>query len=231
MKEDCFMECPIVYELTDEELRPCIEFANASAPTQQDVEFGQHDQPARNISEIARDNLIGKIAEVAFKRIVEQRYPAVGEIPLDFQVYQRGEYDDQDATINGCNIDIKATREGGEWFLIEWNKLDFRARENKLPDYFAFFTVGWDRNRDVPTGTATLEGIIPIEWLSKEHVDGEERIKVLRSGESIPGKSVTLQADNYGINKTHISRRLKHYVDLMMRGQRYNKDEFVLPGN
>lgn len=165
------MKCPIDYILSEEDLNDCIRFSVQSAPAQQDIEFGQQDIKARNVNEIARDNLIGKIAEVAFKRIIETYYPDAGEIPLDFFVYERGVYDNQDADINGALIDIKATREGGEWFLIEWNKLNFRARERHLPHYFAFFTVGWNRKTDQPTGKARFEGIIPIEWLSKEHVD------------------------------------------------------------
>lgn len=224
------MKCPVSYILSDEDLNCCIEFSKKSAPTQQDIEFGQHDIKARDVEEIARDNLIGKIAEVAFKRIVEANYPNAGEIPLDFDVYERGVYDNQDANIKGTLIDIKATREGGEWFLIEWNKLNFRAREKHLPHYFVFFTVGWDRETDQPTGTATFEGIVPIEWLSKEHVDREERILVLKKGDELPGKKVSLQADNYGINKKFLSRSLDYYMRLIVQNnEKYDTDNFKLP--
>lgn len=224
------MKCPINYILSEEDLNLCIEFSEQSAPTQQDIEFGQKDIKARDVKEIVRDNLIGKIAEVAFKRIIEIHYPDAGKIPLDFSVYERGEYDNQDTKINETLIDIKATREGGEWFLIEWNKLNFRAREKQLPHYFVFFTVGWDRRKDLPTGKATFEGIIPIEWLSKEHVLKEPRIRVLKKGEKIPGKDVSLQADNYGINKKFISRSLDYYMRLMLLNkEKYNTDDFILP--
>lgn len=224
------MKCPVDYTLSEEDLNLCIEFSEQSAPTQQDIEFGQNDIKARSVKEIARDNLIGKIAEVAFKRIIEANYPNAGEISLDFSVYKRGVYDNQDADINGSLIDIKATREGGEWFLIEWNKLIFRAREKNLPHYFVFFTVGWDRETDLPTGKARFEGIIPIKWLSKEHVDEEERILVLKKGDKIPGKNVSLQADNYGINKRFISKSLDYYMNLMMYSdEKYNRDDFKLP--
>lgn len=224
------MKCPINYTLSEEELNLCIKFSEQSAPTQQDIEFGQKDIKARDVKEIVRDNLIGKIAEVAFKRIIEINYPDAGTIPLDFAVYERGKYDNQDAKINEALIDIKATREGGEWFLIEWSKLKFRASEKQLPHYFVFFTVGWDRRKDLPTGTATFEGIIPIEWLSKEHVLKEPRIQVLKKGEKIPGKEVSLQADNYGINKKYISKSLDYYMGLMLHNiEKYNTDDFILP--
>ena len=69
------MKCPINYTLSQEDLNLCIEFSEQSALTQQDIEFGQNDIKARDVKEIARDNLIGKIAEVAFKRIIEKTIP------------------------------------------------------------------------------------------------------------------------------------------------------------
>ena len=54
------------------------------------------------------------------------------DVPLDFNYYPRGQWDDQDAEINGWRIDVKGTRKGGRWMLIEWNKLNFRQRDNNL---------------------------------------------------------------------------------------------------
>jgi hypothetical protein len=44
---------------------------------------------------------------------------------LDFNIYPRGVWDEADAIINGWRIDIKATRPGAKWMLIElglWQK-------------------------------------------------------------------------------------------------------------
>ena len=85
----------------------CIEFSQRSAPNQQAIEFGQHSTKARSTREIARDNLIGKIAEVAFSKMMKENYDI--DVPLDFNCYPRGQWDNQDAVINGWRIDVKGT--------------------------------------------------------------------------------------------------------------------------
>ncbi len=226
------MRCPIDYVLTQQELELCINFARDSAPTQQDYEFGERSTGARTAFEISRDNLIGKIAEVAFKNIIEANYPSIPEINLDFEVYERGKYDEQDASINGYNIDVKGTREGGRWFLIEWNKLRFRSRENKLPQYFAAFSVGWDRLRDYPSGKATFQGLIPIAWLSFPHAIKEARIEILRKDSFIPNTGTRLQTDNYGIRFCHLIRSDKGInacINNMVNGKEKEVLDFILP--
>lgn len=58
--------------LTESELEKCREFALVSARSQQAIEFGQRTTKARSVNEIARDNLIGKIAEVAFSKMMKE---------------------------------------------------------------------------------------------------------------------------------------------------------------
>lgn len=126
--------------LTAEELALCKDFSIKSANSQQAIEFGQSDTKARGVSEIARDNLIGKMAEVAFSRMLKEDFDI--DVPLDFEIYARGKWDDNDIEINGWNIDIKSTRIG-HWLLIEWSKLNFRQKQGKLPH--AFFMCKTDR--------------------------------------------------------------------------------------
>lgn len=71
--------------LTSEELEKCREFSMRSASSQQAIEFGQHTTKARSVKEIARDNLIGKIAEVAFSKMMKENYGI--DVPLDFNYY------------------------------------------------------------------------------------------------------------------------------------------------
>ena len=103
--------------LSQAELVRCIEFSRKSAPNQQAIEFGQRTTKARGTREIARDNLIGKIAEVAFSKMMKENYGI--DVPLDFNYYPRGQWDSQDAVINRWRIDVKGTRQGGHWMLIE----------------------------------------------------------------------------------------------------------------
>ena len=77
--------------LTGFELEKCREFSHISARSQQAIEFGQRTTKARSVDEIARDNLIGKIAEVAFSKMMKENYGI--EVPLDFNYYPRGQWD------------------------------------------------------------------------------------------------------------------------------------------
>ena len=196
--------------LAEEEMRRCRKFARISARSQQAIEYGQHTTKARSEREIARDNLIGKIAEVAFSKMLKENYGI--DVPLDFNYYPRGQWDNQDAEINGWRIDIKATREGGRWMLIEWNKLNFRQRDNDLSHLFVLFTVGWNRQTDQPTGTAAYQGAVSLEKLKKSCTTTHE----LRKGSNIPGTSARLQADNYGIRFSDLYKDTDELIRILM---------------
>lgn len=179
--------------LTKDELDKCRIFSNKCAVSQQAIEFGQHTTQERKVKEIARDNLIGKIAETAFSKMMKEQCGI--DIPLDFEYYPRGKWDSQDTIINGWRIDVKATRKGGHWFLIEWSKLAFRKRENKLSHMYVMFTVDWDRKSDQPTGTAEYQGAAFLDSLRK----GYTGTYTLKRNKVIPSTKVKLQADNFGI--------------------------------
>ena len=151
--------------LSDSELEKCKVFSVKSAKTQQAIEFGQADTKARSETEIARDNLIGKMAEVAFARMLKEDFEI--DIPLDFEVYDRGKWDDNDMVINGWNIDIKSTRIG-HWLLIEWSKLNFRQKQGELPHAFFMCKTDWDMKNDVQKGTVELVGSISLNKLRKD---------------------------------------------------------------
>ena len=197
--------------LTDAEMDKCREFSRISAASQQAIEFGQHTTKARPEKEIARDNLIGKMAEVAFSKMMKENYGI--DVPLDFNYYPRGQWDGQDAEINGWRIDVKGTRSGGRWMLIEWNKLDFRQRDNNLSHLFVMFTVDWDRSADQPTGEVSYQGAASLVKL-KESVP---TTVVLRKGAVIPGTQTHLQADNYGIRFGDLYKHLNHLVKFLLK--------------
>lgn len=197
--------------LTDAEMDKCREFSRISAASQQAIEFGQHTTKARPEKEIARDNLIGKMAEVAFSKMMKENYGI--DVPLDFNYYPRGQRDGQDAEINGWRIDVKGTRSGGRWMLIEWNKLDFRQRDNNLSHLFVMFTVDWERSTDQPTGEVSYQGAASLAKL-KESVP---TTVVLRKGDVIPGTQTHLQADNYGIRFGDLYKHLNHLVKFLLK--------------
>lgn len=193
-------------QLTQDELARCIEFSQRSAPNQQAIEFGQRNTKARSTREIARDNLIGKIAEVAFSKMMKENYGI--DVPLDFNYYPRGQWDNQDAIINGWRIDVKGTRKGGHWMLIEWNKLNFRQRDNNLSHLYVMFSVDWDRTTDLPTGCVSYAGAVSLKKLRS----GCQTTHILRKGDMLPGTRAILQADNYGIQFRDLYKHLNHLV-------------------
>ena len=199
--------------LTPEELDQCIDFARRSAPTQQKIEFGSHDTKPRDPKEVARDNLIGKIAEVAFSKMMKANYGL--DIPLYFEIYPRGKWDQQDALIHGWRIDVKGTRKGGRWMLVEWNKLNFRQREDRLSHVYVMFSVDWDRAADQPTGRASYEGAASLNKLRADC----QTTRVLRKGEPIPGTHAILQADNYGILFRDLYKHLNHLVKYLQENE------------
>lgn len=115
-----------VITLTPDEMQKCIEFSKKSAETQQAIEFGQKDTKPRPKEEIARDNLIGKMAEVAVLRMLREKYGI--HYPVNYEIYPRGEWDDCDVKIGGWSIDIKSTR-SGKWLLFETSKLQMRQNQ------------------------------------------------------------------------------------------------------
>lgn len=193
--------------LTSEELARCREFSEQCAKTQQEIEFGQYTTKPRQVEEIARDNMIGKIAEIAFCKMMQENYGL--QVDLDFNYYPRGQWDNQDAVINQWRIDIKGTKKGGHWMLIEWNKLNFRQRDNNLSHIFAMFTVDWDRKTDQPTGVVSYQGVASLKKLNGHC----PTTVVLRKGSKIPGTNTSLQADNYGIPFKSLYKHLNTFVN------------------
>lgn len=184
----------MIISLSDSELKKCIEFSYECAKYQQEIEFGQSTTKPRSIEEIGRDNLIGKIAEVAFAKMIENKYGII--IELDFEYYPRGVWDKQDAEINGWRIDVKGTRQGGRWMLIEWSKLNFRQQEQRLSHMYVMASVKWNREAEVPTGKVDLVGSVSINRL-RPNIG---TTLILHKNELIPGTTTKLQADNYAIN-------------------------------
>lgn len=196
--------------LTPEEIERCREFAQISSHTQQAVEFGQHSTKERPVSEISRDTLIGKLAETAFSKILRENYGVEAE--LDFNYYPRGKWDDQDAEINEWRIDVKGTRQGGHWLLIEWNKLCFRQINNNMSHVFVMFSVGWDRASDTPTGCVRYEGAVSLDRLNQH----SPTTRLLRKGDVIPGTHAVLQADNYAVHFDDLNRSLDQFVEYIL---------------
>lgn len=213
----------MIIELNKKELDLCCEFSYKCALNQQSIEFGQSDTAARSSKEIGRDNLIGKVAEAAFAKMMKNRFNT--DIELDFEYYPRGKWDGHDTVINGWKIDVKGTRQGGKWMLIEWNKINFRQRDKDLPHMFVMASVFWDRNTDKPTGKADLVGCASIFKMQA----GKNHTEIFRKGALIPRTTTSLQADNFGIKFEHLQQDWNIAVNYILNHNPPALDDYPNP--
>lgn len=199
------------------ELRECERFAKLSAFTQQGIEFGQHDTADRGIAETARDTMIGKVAEVAVAKLLKRKGL---HCPVDFDIYERGEWDDSDIKIFKWDIDIKSTV-NGRWLMIERKKLLMRQNQqfNLLPDALISCNTEWSGSK--PTGNVKVNGIISLQTFI-------DRSTKIRKGEFIPGTGTRMQADNYGIRSDSLSNNWDSILEMLYRKQPIPKDKIVL---
>lgn len=198
-----------VITLTPDEMQKCIEFSKKSAETQQDIEFGQKDTKPRQTEEIARDNLIGKMAEVAVLRMLREKYGI--HYPVNYEIYPRGEWDDCDVKIGGWSIDIKSTRIE-KWLLFETNKLKMRQSQkiNNLDALIMCKTL-WNMDKDEPKGTVELIGLISMKKL----LSSDPKVKHLKKGDFIPNTKSKLQAENLAVAFDDLEHNWDMMIDYM----------------
>lgn len=200
-----------VITLTPDEMQKCVDFSQKSAETQQDIEFGQKDTKPRPTKEIARDNLIGKMAEVAVLRMLREKYGI--HYPVNYEIYPRGEWDDCDVKIGGWSIDIKSTR-SGKWLLFETSKLKMRQNQkiNNL-DALIMCRTPWDRDKDAPKGSVELIGLISMKKL----LSADPIVKHLKKGDCIPNTNARLQAENLAVAFDDLEHNWDMMIDYMTK--------------
>lgn len=173
----------MLMELNDGEYKRCLEFAMESAKSQQRVEFGNKQTSERSVEDIARDTIVGKMAEVAVVKFLRE-YGL--HLPVNYEVYPRGEWDDEDVVVNGRTIDIKATRKG-HCLMVEKSKMLFRLKQDRVPNIIVACKIKDERRVELVGAISTWRMVRP---------DGE-KILFLKKGEFIPGTRYRLKTDNY----------------------------------
>lgn len=209
----------MIVTLDSYEMRECERFSKLSAFTQQGIEFGQHDTQDRGIAETAKDTMIGKMAEVAVAKLLKEKGL---HCPVDFSVYERGEWDDSDIKIFKWDIDIKSTIRG-RWLMIERNKLLMRQNQqfNLLPDALISCNTEWDNGF---TGRVIVNGIISLQLFL-------ERATQIKKGEVIPNTQCRMQADNYGVRTDSLSNNWDMILENLYSRQPIPKNEIQLRWN
>lgn len=173
--------------LTESEYKRCEDFALESAKSQQRIEFGNSQTKERSVEDIAKDTIVGKMAEVAVVKFLREQYGL--HLPVNYEVYPRGEWDDEDVVVNGRTIDIKATRKGKN-LLVEKSKMLFRLKQDRVPNIIVACKIKEERKVELVGAISTWRMVRP---------DGD-KILFLRKGEYIPGTKFKLKADNYAVS-------------------------------
>lgn len=182
--------------LSEDVVQNCWKFSQECSSNQQPYEFGQKDSASRLEVEIARDNMIGKLGELA----VQSMFSRYGiHVDLDFTIYPRGGWDRCDIEHRGWMIDVKCTRRG-KYFLIEWSKLQFRSDAGELPHYFLMTRIGEgdDVGLDGPSSPimhVDLIGYVDVRKLVAENSE----VRVIGVGERIPGTDIPITAKSFCI--------------------------------
>lgn len=183
----------MVVKLSEESMQKSYKFAAESARSQRPAPFGQKNERQRDNFAILNNTWLGKIAEIAFAQMLKNNYGV--NVELDFDVYPRGKWDSVDVQINNWNIDIKSSKYGSRWFLIEWSKIDFNHSSGTLPHIFVMTTVDWNKTTNIPSGNVNLVGMM----YTNDLVPTNPKVHTLLRGDNIPGTTTPLYADNYGV--------------------------------
>jgi len=167
-------------DLTAEEQKQCRDFAEESAKTQREYRSGG--SQVRKIYLIISDTRRGKVAEVASKKFLEQSPLNIEAIELDFNIYPRGIWDDQDFIFNGKKVAIKSAKWFSRWLLLESKDIN----RGDLYDYYILVTV----DKDFTEGTL-------MGWASKDEILNDPKTLKLKRGKPIPRTETPLDADNH----------------------------------
>lgn len=183
--------------LTDEEYNKCSAFAKESAKTQREYRSGG--AQFRALAQIESDTLRGKTAEVAAKRFLEQEPLDVKGIELDFNIYPRGKWDEQDFTINGRRISVKSAKWFSKWLLLESKDII----RGDVYDYYILIVVAKDFK------SAKVMG-----YAAKEEILEDSNTLRLKKGEKIPDTETILDADNHARHSRYLHNSEIEWIKL-----------------
>lgn len=139
------------------------------------------------------------MAEAAISQLLLEDFNM--HLPVDYNVYPRGEWDNNDVTIFGWSIDIKSTR-SGHFLLFEENKLRFRRQQNSLPHAIFMCRTQWNDIIDAPIsrGVEIIGGISLPALIHQKH-----GAVFLQKGDYIPDTHTKLQSANYVVEFSQLT--------------------------
>jgi hypothetical protein len=180
--------------ISQNDFERCRAFSEEMGRLNQAYEFNNATTARRPPSEVARDNLIGKVAECAVRKLLS----AIG-LPVsavDFTIIGENQRDAGDLTVNGKTISVKAT-EKGKYLLVHEQQLRW-----DISDLYILCKATNGRSVEL-LGYAIKKDLINedriSDWKNKscdiELILGGVA-KLVRESKSLPGKSFKMQATN-----------------------------------
>ena len=213
-----------------EKIEECWAFSRESAKSQQSFEFGVENSHHRPTDEIARDNMIGKLGEVAVQQLLSEFDI---DVSLDMSIYEVGEWDRCDIEYRGWMLDVKCTQRGFN-FLIEWNKLQFRADAHELPHFFVATRLSKDTSITFDGATSDCVKVDVIGYIDvRELAETNESIHVLKPGDCIPDTSTKVTAKNFCIpfsDNLKIKNDWAKLADQLKKDKPFDLSSYKAPG-
>jgi len=193
-------------EFTINEIKQCYNFAKAMV--------GNHNPDmimVRKDWEIFRDDIRGKLGEIAVRRYIEKEIPnAIINTNIDFNVTPRGSWDITDLVVNNKYLSVKAIRGHSEFLLIETKRYDENGNykysnndgNNVKLDYYVLTRIGIE-----PEITKSAFAMHDFETFINEAWSGSLKKEVIRrfTLEVLGG----ISHENFWINKTFAPKGIK----------------------
>jgi len=180
----------------------CRNFAVRSAESQRENRSGGSYQ--RNLEQIAEDTYRGKVGEMVVELFFAND-PFNYSLNLDFNIYERGKWDESDFIIGGKKFSIKASKHFAKWLLLEKKDIE----RGDIYDYYIFVTI------DPPNTDGRLMGGTIWGYASLNDILYDEHTLKLPRGEKIPGTSTTLDASNFARHKSFLKNSLADWSEII----------------
>jgi len=193
----------------------------------------------RDIGDYINDHVEGKLAEIAFAKVLRERYGI--EVGVDLEVrpgaWVINESDIKSVAVGGerrrprIRIDVKSTTPESRYLLI-----DAREFENRRYDAYVLVLVDLPRDHlvrfiadkigmppDLRQAIAPLSGIEAVIAGFAYREDVEKHGRLYRAGERLPDpenpkrKLVQLKVDNYGLPISSLRKDNKDWDELVSR--------------
>lgn len=215
------MECII----GKSDIERCWTFSKDCAKHERPIEYGQEGAHVRDEVESVVDTFIGKLGEVAVQQLLRKKGI---ETDLDFSTMERGEWDHNDIAYNGWQIDVKCTKVRSRYFLIELNKLQFRADTEELPHFFIMTRLMDPPEAILHKGTCRIEIVGYVD--TRELNERSSKVSLLQKGDFIPNTCTLMTTDSFCMSFVDMENDWNWFVDSMQNELPFSLYNYRVPG-